>query len=142
MKIKQDLVRVVLVDYDSNGKEEKIAIQNPSRKVKKKVFDFIKDHHETEDDEDKMYEVMEYMIDQLVDIELNVRLNEIDIEDCSFMFKCIVHEINMIFEELSHEYMMTLRMNLLLQKRKLEEGLLLKEIAEVAKLKEDGNDGI
>lgn len=142
MKIKQDLVRVVLVDYDSNGKEEKIAIQNPSRKVKKKVFDFIKDHHETEDDEDKMYEVMEYMIDQLVDIELNVRLNEIDIEDCSFMFKCIIHEINMIFEELSHEYMMTLRMNLLLQKRKLEEGLLLKEIAEVAKLKEDGNDGI
>lgn len=136
MKIKQDIIRVILVDYDNEGKEEKIAIQNPNKKVKKKVFDYIKSHHQKEDKENDTYKVIEYMIEQLVDVELNVNLKDIDLDECSYMFKCILHEINMIYEELSQEYLMVLRMNIALEKRKLIEEGLLQDVADVAELKE------
>lgn len=102
-KLSGDKIRKIIEFEDSEGEIQIIEIKNPSRKVKEELFNDVL-NEDAEDD----YQILEYLIRELTNVELTVPLREIDANEdyVNLAYYEMIKEISSIVVELVREFVL------------------------------------
>lgn len=114
----------ILIPFKEDDNEEYIEIKNPKEYTIKKVKERIINRINKKDNFDNN-EILEYLINELTNIELDMPLEKLLKEDLSFECKVMLYHIMDIYNEISQECMMLMKMELTQKKtKKLEEEII------------------
>lgn len=102
-KLAGDKIRKIIEFEDSEGETQRIEVKNPSRKVKEELFNDVL-NEDAEDD----YQILEYLIKELTNVELTVPLREIDLDEdyINLAYYEMIKEISSIVVELVREFVL------------------------------------
>lgn len=102
-KLAGDKIRKIIEFEDSEGETQIIEVKNPSRKVKEELFNDV-----LSEDLDDDYQVLEYLIKELTNVELTVPLREIDLDEdyVNLAYYEMIKEISSIVVELVREFVL------------------------------------
>lgn len=120
----------VIIPFKEDEQDEFIEIKNPKpyviKKVKERLINRINGKEKFNDSE-----ILEFLINELTNIELNIGLEELLNQEISFECQMMLYHITDIFHEISQEMIMMMKMELTEKKTKKLENEVALEMSQI-----------